>query len=83
MESLPALSLSLKLFLTICVSLALREISLSKLKLIKNYLRSTIRQSRLSDFAILSIKGELAKGVVCDEVIHKFAVLKASKLVLI
>ena len=78
-ESLPALSLSLKLFLTICVSLALCERSFSKLKLIKNYLRSTMGQSRLSDLAILSIESELAKGIDFDEVIHKFAVLKARK----
>ena len=42
LESLPILSLSLKLFLTICVSVDSCERSFSKLKLIKNYLRSTI-----------------------------------------
>ena len=41
-ESLPNIFLSLKLFLTICVSVASCERSFSKLKLIENYLRSTM-----------------------------------------
>ena len=52
LESLAILSLSLQLFLTICVSVASCERSLSKLKLIKNYLRFTMGQSRLSNLAI-------------------------------
>lgn len=79
MESLPNLTLSLKLFLTICVSVASCERSFSKLKLIKNYLRSTMGQSRLSDLAILSIESELVKGIDFNEVIHNFAALKARK----
>lgn len=79
MESLPNLTLSLKLCLTICVSVASCERSFSKLKLIKNYLRSTMGQSRLSDLAILSIESELVKGIDFNEVIHNFAALKARK----
>ena len=78
-ESLPNLALSLKLFLTICVSVASCERSFSKLKLIKTYLRSAMGQSRLSDLAILSIENELAKDIDFDEVINKFAALKARK----
>ncbi|XP_063794591.1 zinc finger MYM-type protein 1-like [Pseudophryne corroboree] len=78
-ESLPNLLLSLKLFLTICVSVASCERSFSKLKLIKNYLRSTMGQSRLSNLAILSVESELAKDIDFDEVIHRFAALKARK----
>ena len=36
-------------------------------------------QSRLSDLAILSIESDFAKGVDFDEVISKFAALKARK----
>ncbi|ESO02949.1 hypothetical protein HELRODRAFT_81078, partial [Helobdella robusta] len=75
----PYLSVSLQLFLTICVSVASCERSFSKLKIIKNYLRSTMGQSRLSDLAILSIERDLAKKVDFDEVINKFASLKARK----
>ena len=74
-DSLPNLTLSLKLFLTICASVASCERRFSKLKLIKNYLRSTMVQSRLSDLAILSVKmtWRLAKVPDFDKVIDKFA----------
>ena len=79
LESLPTLSLSLKLFLTLCVSVASCERSFSKLKLIKNYLRSTMSQARLSGLAILSVENELAKNLNFDEIIDNFASLKARK----
>ncbi|XP_073491308.1 uncharacterized protein [Aquarana catesbeiana] len=77
-ESLPTLSLCLKIFLRICVSVASCERSFSKLKLIKNYLRSTMGQARLSDLAILSVESELAKCIDFD-VVHNFAAVKARK----
>ncbi|XP_042203225.1 uncharacterized protein LOC121853277, partial [Homarus americanus] len=43
-ETLPNLSFCLRFFLTICVSVASCERSFSKLKLIKNYLRSNMTQ---------------------------------------
>ncbi|XP_012562106.1 uncharacterized protein LOC105847230 [Hydra vulgaris] len=61
-ETLPMFSLTLRLFLTICVSVASWERSFSKLKLLKNYLRSTMGQSRLSDLAIL-----LYRECVCQK----------------
>ena len=78
-ESLPYLTLSLRLFVTICVSVASCERSFSKLKLIKNYLRSTMGQSRLSDLAMLSIESDSAQEIDFDDVINKFSVLKARK----
>jgi len=79
LESLPTLSLSLRLFLTICVSVASCERSFSKLKLIKNYLRSTMGQSRLSDLALLSIESDMVKDIDFDGVIDRFAALKTRK----
>ncbi len=56
--------------LTICVSVASCERSFSKLKLLKNYLRS---QARLNSQAIIPIKYERAKNVTFDDAIYKFA----------
>jgi hAT family C-terminal dimerisation region len=51
----------LLLLLTLPVTSATCERSFSKLKLIKNYLRSTMSAERLSDLAMLSIEYECAK----------------------
>jgi hypothetical protein len=78
-ESLPNLTLALKFFLTICVSVASCERSFSKMKLIKNYLRSTMSQSRLSDLAVLSIENDMTRQLDFDAVIDHFATLKTRR----
>jgi len=52
----PNIKIALRLLLTLPVTVASCERSFSKLKLIKNYLRSTMGQGRLSGLAILSIE---------------------------
>ena len=56
LESFPNACIAFRILLTIHVTIASAEISFSKLKLIKSYLRSTMLQERLSGLAILSIK---------------------------
>ena len=46
-ESLPNLSIVLRIFLTMCISIASCERRFSKLKLVITYLRSTMSQIRL------------------------------------
>ncbi|GBM20097.1 hypothetical protein AVEN_268417-1 [Araneus ventricosus] len=65
-DSVPDLTLALRFLLTLCVSVASCERSFSKFKLIKNYLRSTMNQARLSSLAILSIGNSVAGGVGWD-----------------
>ena len=81
-ESLPNISLILKYFLTVCVSVSSCERSFSKLKLIKNYLRSTMTEDRLNNLAILSIERKVADALDFDVVIDKFSKMKARKHVL-
>src|SRR5258705_11216026 len=78
-ESLPSLTLCLRYFLTVCVSVASCEISFSKLKLITNFLRSTMSEARLTSLAILSIERHHAKKIDYDEVITQFSEMKARK----
>ena len=78
-ESLPNLSIVLRIFLTMCVSIASCERSFSKLKLIKSYLRSTMNQVRLTSLAILSIERKLTEGMNFEDVIKDFASMKARK----
>ncbi|XP_044765379.1 uncharacterized protein LOC123321713 [Coccinella septempunctata] len=73
LDSVPNLTLALRFYFTLCVSVASCERSFSKTKLIKTYLRSTMSQARLSSSAILSIENGVARGIDFDEAISQFA----------
>ena len=75
----PNLCISLRIFLTLPVTIASAERSFSKLKLIRNYLRSIMLQGRLSDLTILSIESELARTVDFSQVIDSFVSIKARR----
>jgi hypothetical protein len=49
-------SVAYRILLSIPVTVASSEISFSKLKLLKNYLRSTMSQERLNDLATCTIE---------------------------
>jgi hypothetical protein len=68
------------LLLTIPVSIASCERSFSKLKLIKNYIRSTMSQMRLTGLSLLSIEQEIARSLSLNNIIDQFASVKARKL---
>ena len=72
--------MSLKLYLTVAVSIASYEKSFSKLKLIKSYLRSTMGESRLSALSILSIESDLVQTLSFDDIISEFASMKARRI---
>ena len=74
------LLVSLRTFLTMCVSVASCERSFSKLKLIKTYLRSTMGQECLSSLALMSIERGLTASIDFTTVIDNFATLKARKI---
>ena len=58
--------------MTICVNTAHCERSFSALKRIKTYLRSTMKEQRLADLAILSIERELSSSISLNEVVNIF-----------
>ena len=65
--------MALRIFLTIPVSVASGERSFSKLKLIKNELRSAMGQDRLNNLAILAINNLTAKNLNYEHIIKKYA----------
>lgn len=67
------------MFLTIPVTIASAERSFSKLKIIKNFLRSTMGQERLSSLSVLSIENETARNLDICQLIKAFAEAKARK----
>ena len=76
----PNIVIALKLLLTIPVSVASAERSFSKLKIIKNYHRSTMTQDRLNDLAIISIEKDIAKEIDPRKIIQQFTSIKARKI---
>ena len=78
----PYISIALRILLTLPVTVASAERSFSKLKLIKNYLRSNMGQERLVDLAILGTESDLAKSIDFDSIINSFAAEKARRVVL-
>ena len=64
---------------TLPVTVAEAERSFSVLKRIKNYLRSTMCQMRLTSLGTLAVESELAKQLDFNEIIETFANKKARK----
>jgi len=71
---------ALLLFLTLPVTVATAERSFSKLKLIKNYLRNTMGQERLSGLSLLAIEASRAKTMQTGKLIKRFSDMKARKM---
>ena len=69
----------MRIFCTLPVTVASGERSFSKLKLIKNFLRTKMSQQRLQDLAVLSLESDVARHISFDTVIVDFAAQKARK----
>ena len=78
-DCVPNVVVSLRILLTLPVSVASGERSFSKLKLIKTYLRSTMSQNRLVDLATISIESEFASSLELKPLVDTFARRKARK----
>ena len=78
----PNVEAILRLFLSLMVTNCSGERSFSRLKSIKNKLRSTMSQERLSALSILCIKSDKLKQINFDELLHDFALTKARKKIL-
>lgn len=76
----PNATIALRILLTIPVSVASAERSFSKLKLIKNYLRSTMTQERLVGLSMMSIECDVLCELDTDTLIKDFAEKKARKV---
>lgn len=73
------LSIALRLLLTLPVSVASGERSFSDLKLIKNYMRSTMGQERLTGLALMSIERDVRQSLDMEDIVIAFAENKARK----
>uniref|UniRef100_A0A8I7B6G1 HAT C-terminal dimerisation domain-containing protein n=1 Tax=Hordeum vulgare subsp. vulgare TaxID=112509 RepID=A0A8I7B6G1_HORVV len=69
----PSISIAYRILFTVHVTVASAERSFSKLKLLKNYLRSTMTQERLNGLATLCIEKKLLDDIDIDPIISDFA----------
>jgi len=76
----PNVAIALRIMLTLPVTTATAERSFSKLKLAKNYLRTTLSQEKTTNLAIISVEHEIVDRFDLDDVIETFADLKSRKV---
>ena len=75
----PNVYVALKMFLTLPVSNCEGERSFSVLKRVKNVLRTTMSQTRLSALSLLAIEHEVVESLDFEDIVHQFAYLKSRK----
>src|SRR6266498_5030356 len=75
----PNIYVAYRILLTIPVTVASAERSFSKLKLLKNYLRSTMLQDRLNGLAICCIEKDILDNIDLDIVLNDFASRNAQR----
>ena len=79
-STFPNVEIALRMYLVLMVTNCSSERSFSKMKLIKNRLRASMRNERLSNLALLSIESDVLRQIDFDDVINDFAALKARKV---
>ena len=78
-STFPSVFIALRIFLTLPVTNCEGERSFSHLARIKNELRTTQTQQRLSALSLMAIETELLRSLELDEVITDFANRRARK----
>lgn len=73
MDSYPNVSIAYRILFTMPVIVASAERSFSKLKLLRNYLRSVMSQEKLNGLATLCIEKGLLDEIDIDTIITDFA----------
>jgi hypothetical protein len=79
----PNVLVAYRILLTVPVTVASAERSFSKLKLLKNYLRSTMSQERLNGLAMCTIEKDILDTIDLNIVLDDFCIKKCSKKYLV
>ena len=78
-STFPNVEIAARMFLSMMVTNFTGERSFSKLKLIKNELRSYMMQERLNCFSVMSIESDVLESLNCNDIIRDFAESKIRK----
>ena len=76
-ETFPNVCVGLRIYLSLMVSNCSGERSFSKRALIKNKMRSTMGDRRLSALELLSLESDVLESITFDKVIEQFALTKS------
>ena len=79
-STFPNVEIMLRIYLSLMISNATGERSFSKLKLIKNNLRSTMGQNRLVSLSLMSIECDIMRSIDFSDIINEFARRKARRV---
>lgn len=78
-STFPNCEILLRIYLTIMVTNSTGERSFSKMKLIKNRLRTSMSTDRLANLALMSIENDILKELEFESIIRDFAFKKSRK----
>ncbi|CAM1302470.1 Uncharacterised protein r2_g1238 [Pycnogonum litorale] len=79
-DTFPNIEIALRIYLILMVSNCSGERSFSKLKLIENRLRTSMKQKRLVNLAIMSIESDILRELDFSDIISDFAARKSRKV---
>ncbi|KAK7861783.1 hypothetical protein R5R35_011956 [Gryllus longicercus] len=79
-DAFPNVEIILRIYLVLMITNCTTERSFSKLKLLKNRLRTSMTEERLNYLSILNINFDILKELSFDDVIEEFAYRKARKV---
>jgi hypothetical protein len=77
--SFPNVEIVLRMYLVLMISNCTAERSFSKMKLIKNRLRTSTCSERLSHLALMSIESDILREINFEDLVTTFAQIKARK----
>lgn len=81
-DCFPNASIAYRILLTIPVTVASAERSISKLKLLKSYLRSTMTQERLNSLAMIALESGLLEKINYEHIIEDFISKNTKRMML-
>jgi hypothetical protein len=78
-STFPNVEIAVRMYMSVMVSNCSGERSFSKMAFIKNKLRSTMRDRRLSALELLSVENDVLESVSFEDIIEQFAAAKSRK----
>lgn len=78
-DCFPNIEVTLRMYLSLMVTNSSGERSFSKLKLIKNRLRTSMLEDRLNVLALLSIENDILRQLNYDDIINSFINMKCRR----